>query len=163
VEVPPSTIARVVLATVLAPLAIGLAIKAFWPRLAERAAPLVSRLSMLLLVVICVPLVAGVWPAMAKAVGDGTVVSIAIIVAVAALGGHLLGGPLREERAALAMASATRHPGIALLIANSTFQDKRVSAIVILFLLVSIVVLIPYQVWLRRSAPAAAAHPAASA
>ena len=98
---------------------------------------------------------------MAKVVGDGTIIAIIIIVAVAALGGHLLGGPLREDRAALAVASATRHPGIALLIANATFQDKRVSAVLIVFLLVSSVVLIPYQIWIKRSATTAAALPTA--
>jgi BASS family bile acid:Na+ symporter len=151
VQVAPMTIARVVLATVLAPLAVGLVLRALFPKLAERAAPIISKLSLVLLVVACVPVVIVAWPAMGKAIGDGTIISIVIIVAAALAGGHLLGGPDREDRAALALAAATRHPGIAMLIANASFQDKSVAAVVLLFLLVSIVVAIPYQIWLRRS------------
>ncbi len=65
-EIRPRVIARVVLGSVLAPLAVGLAIRALWPCFAVKAAPLVSKLSLLLLIVVCIPLFIAAWPAMRR-------------------------------------------------------------------------------------------------
>jgi uncharacterized membrane protein len=62
---------------------------------------------------------------------------------------------------ALATAAATRHPGIALMVANGYQPDKRVTAMVLLYVLVSLVVVTIYQQVLKRRAKAyEAAHPA---
>ena len=152
VLIGPAPLARLVITTVLLPLAAGMAIHAIWPRLAAKAVPLLGKLSMALLVIACIPLFVGAWPAVQRVIGDGTVVAVLVIVAAALFAGHMLGGPNREDRAALAGAAATRHPGIALLIANG-FQDKGVAAVVLLFMLVGVIAMLPYQLWVKRSAP----------
>jgi BASS family bile acid:Na+ symporter len=47
-----------------------------------------------------------------------------------------------------------RHPGIALALASANDSDKPVSAAVLLALLTGLIVLVPYQLYLKRSAAA---------
>lgn len=150
-----AAVAAVVVSGVLVPLAVGLAVRRFAPDFAARAAPIVAKFSMLLLVLAVVPVLIAVWPALHALIGDGTVLAMAAVALIALAAGHLLGGPSLGDRAALAVASATRHPGIALVIANANFEDKRVSAAVLLFLLVGLLAALPYQVWIKRKARAA--------
>ena len=63
----------------------------------------------------------------------------------------LAASPDPRDRATLAMASAVRHPGIAMSIAGASFHDPRVSAAVLLFMLVGLVAAAPYTVWIKRS------------
>ena len=93
-----------------------------------------------------------VWPAIKVLIGNGTLLAMALVVAVALAAGHLLGGPELGERGALAMAAATRHPGIAIMVATAAGGDKRVSAAIVAFLLVGLIVSTPYQTWMKRRA-----------
>lgn len=142
------SIARMVLASVLLPLALGMAARAAAPKLAAALLRAVRPLSMLLLVVAFVPMLIAAWPGMASITGDGTALAIVLVVAAGLAAGHLLGGPEREDRVALALAAATRHPGIALMIAKSV-GDKHVTAAVLLFMMVGLVVALPYQIWVK--------------
>jgi BASS family bile acid:Na+ symporter len=64
--------------------------------------------------------------------------------------GHFLGGPEMENRPVLALATATRHPAIALAIANVNFPDQKQSApAVLLYLLVSAILAVPYLNWIK--------------
>jgi BASS family bile acid:Na+ symporter len=68
------------------------------------------------------------------------------------LAGHWLGGPDPDDRTALAIAASMRHPGVALAIARLNFPDEKlVPAAVLLFILVNLVVTLPYNVWRRRA------------
>jgi BASS family bile acid:Na+ symporter len=82
---------------------------------------------------------------------------MALVIVIALGGGHLLGGPDLEDRATLAIASSVRHPGIAMMLANANFADKRITAAVLLFLLVGMVVGIPYKRWIKRTSAARSA------
>ena len=62
---------------------------------------------------------------------------------------------------ALAQAAATRHPGIAAMVAHRHFDDKRVMLAVILFLLTSLIVSAIYAKWMTRRMVVHAAQPAA--
>ncbi len=128
------------------------------PAFAARAMPWLYKLSMLLVVLAFLPIIASIWPAIVQLIGNGTLVAMALVIVIALAGGHLLGGPEIEDRATLAIAASVRHPGIAMMLANANFTDKRVTAAVLLFLLVGIVVGIPYKSWIKR----ATAHPAAA-
>jgi hypothetical protein len=66
--------------------------------------------------------------------------------------GHVLGGPAEEDRTALAIACATRHVGIAMVVAASV-PGPRTAVLVAAYLLAAAVVSIPYLRW-RRRAPA---------
>jgi BASS family bile acid:Na+ symporter len=87
-------------------------------------------------------------------IGNGTVIALTAFVLVGLAVGHLLGGPAPENRRALAIATATRHPGVALLLARVNFPaEKLVVAAVLLYLLVNALLVIPYLVWARRRQP----------
>jgi len=158
VWIAPAAVAQVVFVSVLLPLGLGMAVRRLSPRFAERAAPVVSKLASLLLALAFVPILIAVWPAMGPLLGNGVALAIAAVVGTGLLAGHLLGGPDPEDRTALAVASATRHPGIALLIAKTNFPTENMAPAVLLFLIVGLVAALPYQVWSKRRA---AVRPAA--
>jgi predicted Na+-dependent transporter len=148
---PLAAVARNVALTVLVPLALGLLGRRFAPRLASKATQILPKVAMAALVAATVPIVALIWPALVALAGDGTLLVMALTAAAALAVGHLLGGPAREDRAALAVMAATRHPGIALIIASTNIDDPRVKAAIIGFLLVGMAVTAPYQLWVKRS------------
>lgn len=147
-----ATIGATVLEGVLTPLAVGLLVRQLWPDLAAKLAPWIYKLSMLLVLLAFVPIIASVWPAMMNLVGNGTLLAMNILILIALAAGHLLGGPDPTDRATLAIASSVRHPGIAMMLANANFADKRVTAAILLFLLVGLVIGTIYKAWIRRSA-----------
>jgi BASS family bile acid:Na+ symporter len=151
-DVPMGKLTTTVVVSVLLPLAIGMLLHARWPAATSVAATWVGRLAFLLVVIVVVPLLFKAWPAMMAMTGDGTVLAIALIVVAGVAGGHLLGGPELANRPVLASFAATRHPGIALMIASSSGADKRVTAIVLLFVIVALVIVAIYQQLLKRLA-----------
>lgn len=148
--VPVPALARSILIGVIGPLALGLAVRAFAPALAARIAPTIRLIAMILLVAFVAPAIVTLWPAMMSLVGNGTVVAMALVSATGLLCGHILGGPEADNRPALAIASAVRHPGTAMMIAGANFDDKAVTAAIILFLVTQILVTLPYQIWQGR-------------
>jgi BASS family bile acid:Na+ symporter len=153
-QTPMAKLVAMVLLTVLAPLAIGMLVRRFWPGFAERAAPLISRLAMLLLLALLVLLVVGAWSAMLALIGNGTILAV-VAISLAAIGaGYLMGAPDPRDQVALSTAAATRHPGIALMIGSTVSPDKHVSAMIILYVLVSFITVAVYQAVLKRRAGA---------
>lgn len=150
--IPPLAVARSVVVGVLAPLAVGVLIRRFAPAFAARAAPFVYKAAMLLVVLAVLPIIVQVWPAVARLAGDGTFVVMVLVVVIAYAAGALLGGHDAEDKAALAAAATTRHPGIALMIAKTNFDNPQIAAAIIGFMLLSLVVAIPCQILLKRMA-----------
>lgn len=148
---PIPVIASTVGTGVIIPLGLGMIIKRIAPAFAERAAPLVYKISMLLILLVFLPILMVIWPALRALIGNGTVAVMALLTAITLFGGHMLGGPAAVDRATLAVASSVRHPGIAILIANTTFDDKRVTAAVLLYLIVGLVVGTLYKQWFKRT------------
>src|SRR5262249_35798302 len=158
-HVGAGVVARVVGVTVLLPLAIGLVVRRVAPPAAERLAPRVSRVGNVLLLAGLAAVLLFMAPAIVTLVGNGTVLVIAAIVGTGLLAGHWLGGPDADDRTALAIASSTRHPGVALAIARLNFpEETRVPAAVCLFLLVNALVTLPYGTWRPRQRAARAAE-----
>jgi BASS family bile acid:Na+ symporter len=151
-SLPMGALLRTVLLGVLAPLAIGLAVRRFAPAFAERAAPILRRVAMVLLVLVVLPILIKLWPTLMSFIGNGTLFAMIAICLVGLTAGHLLGGPELPNRAALAVSSATRHPGIALMIAGINFDDKAITAAIILFMLTQVATAIPYKLWVKRQA-----------
>jgi BASS family bile acid:Na+ symporter len=143
-------VASMVLAGVLVPLAIGLIVNRVAPRFAERAWSVVYKLSMVAVVLAFLPILITAYPAMVSLVGDGALAAMAVATVISLVGGHLLGGADLCDRATLAMASSVRHPGIAIMIAGAVSAEPRVSAAILMFVLVGLVVSIPYQAWVKR-------------
>jgi BASS family bile acid:Na+ symporter len=154
VRVSAGAVAKVVLATVLVPLGLGIAVRRLRARFAERNAPIVERAGYVLLLVGLLPILVAAWPSMWAMIGNGTVLAIAAVAGFGLLAGHLLGGPEPDDRTALALASASRHPAVALLIGNLNFPGQHVGAVVLLYLLVALLVSAPYGAWRTRTATA---------
>ena len=145
--------------TVLLPLLAGLAVRRFRPGLAERMAPWVSRVAVVLLLGGSLPALVTAWPGMVSLVGNGTILAIASVVVAGLAAGHWLGGPDPGDRTALSIAASMRHPGVALAIAQGNFPEERlVSAAVLLFFLVSFIATLPYGAWRRRAHGERAGH-----
>jgi bile acid:Na+ symporter, BASS family len=150
-SIDPMAIARIVGLTALVPFALGLFIHRGKPSLALRVSPIASKVGMALLVVALVPVFIKQWPAMIGLIGDGTVLAIIAFIVVGLAAGHWLGGPDPNTRTILALATATRHPGVALIIANANLPDEKlVAPAVLLYLLVSVVASAPYVMWRKR-------------
>jgi bile acid:Na+ symporter, BASS family len=151
VHVAPGTLARIVVSSVLAPLALGMLIRRLWPALAAEASPVASAIGTLVLAVAAVVALIAVWPAISSLIGNGTLLVCVVFAIVALAIGHTLGGPNDEDRTVLALASASRHPGVAIAIGAAAFPDQKlVPAAVVLYLLASTVVAAPYAAWRKR-------------
>ena len=94
----------------------------------------------------------GTWQAILSFIGNGAVLVLGALVAVGLIAGHWLGGPVREERTVLALASGSRHPGAAIAIAHANFPDDKLLPVILLYLVVAALVSIPYVQWSRRVA-----------
>jgi BASS family bile acid:Na+ symporter len=162
-SITPMAMARLALNGVVLPLGIGIALNGIVPRHAERAAVMVSRMANILLAIVIMPVMLRAAPAIWSLVGNGTLFAIASVTIVGLAAGHLLGGPAPEDRTALALASSTRHPGIALMIGRVNSADPAVAAAVLLFVLVGLIASIPYLKWRKRQVVTAAGALAAHA
>jgi BASS family bile acid:Na+ symporter len=149
-SLPISLLARNVLLSALLPLTAGIALRACFPPVARRIAGPTGNIAMLFLALAVVSLLLDAWPAMRALARNGALAAMAAVAVIAIISGHLLGGPDARHRGALAVASATRHPGIALMIAAASDVDKSVTAAILCFLLVGSFVSAPYQLWCAR-------------
>jgi BASS family bile acid:Na+ symporter len=144
-------IASIVIGTVLLPLVLGVLVRSLWPRGAARVQSTITIVAVVMLVAALVPVLISQWPAIRSLLGDGT---LAAIVAATLLGlavGHLLGGPQSDDRTVLALATASRHPAVAVAVAAASFPDEKlVPPAVLLALLTTALATTPYVVWRKR-------------
>jgi bile acid:Na+ symporter, BASS family len=148
---PASAIASVVLISIIVPLVAGVIIRHFAPDLASRIERPISRFATLLLIVAVVPVLFIAWPAIWALVGNGIVIMLVLFTLGGVGIGHLLGGPNPDDRTVLALATGTRHPGVALAIASLNFpEEKAVMAVVLCHLVIGAIVSIPYVRWRTR-------------
>ena len=147
-------VALVVFVSILIPIAAGILVHKLAPAFCERVAKPLTSISGLGIVACIVIVWIAMAPAMWSLIGNGTVIALAAFVLVGLAIGHILGGPAPQNRTALAIASASRHPGVALILAKANFPSETlVGAAVLLYLLVNAVVAIPYLVWTKRRQP----------
>jgi BASS family bile acid:Na+ symporter len=146
-------IAHLVLMTVLAPLVAGMLVRQSTPAAALRISRPVAFIAAVALVVSILPVLYAASPAIIALVGNGTIVAIAAFVLVGLAVGHMLGGPDSHHRTVLALATATRHPGIALAIGSTNFPEQRaVLPAILLYVLLCSIFTIPYTFWRKREA-----------
>jgi len=150
-------VALLVLTSVLAPLALGIILRALFPGFAERAARALGVIGLMLLVLSILPVLIKMRPAIFLLIGNGTVIGM-VFFAIAGLAiGYLLGGPDPENRTVLGMATSTRHPAVAIAIANANFPNQVLApAAVLLYVIVGAIVSIPYAKWAGKTAMHAA-------
>lgn len=149
-SLPIGSIARFVFKSVFLPLAAGLALASLLPNRAARIARVADLIGKLLLLPIVILLLSKAAGPMLSLMGDGTLAAIVVTLTAALAAGHFLGGPDPRRSMAMATAAATRHPGIAALIAQKNFDDPRVIPAILLFLFTSMIVSAVYMALLRR-------------
>ena len=147
----PAEVAKLIGTTILLPLVVGLAVRHLAPAVAQALAPWASRLGNLVLLAVLVPVLIKAWPAIVSLVGDGAILAIGTVVAAAIVAGHALGGADADDRSTLAIASAMRHPGVAMAIATLNVpEEPRIPAAIILYVLVAAVATTIYGVVRRK-------------
>jgi BASS family bile acid:Na+ symporter len=145
------SVAFTILTTVFGPLLTGIAVRAISQTFADRIARPMAAISLALLVLSALPVMVGMAQPMWSLIGDGTLLSLGAFALVGFVVGHLLGGPGSANRPTLALASATRHPAVALGIAHINFPNQKLAApAVVLHLLVSGLLSALYITWVKR-------------
>jgi len=148
-DVPPRIdivlLLRLVALNVLLPLAVGFAVR----RLSfETSMRMVTPLMLGALGTLALALLALLLASrqgLGALAGTRTVTAIAALVVVALGIGHACGGPARKNRRVLAMATATRHPALAMARATTAFPHERIAGIAIVLMVVMAgVAAIPY-------------------
>ena len=154
--VPASQVALQMLAGVLLPFALGMGVRHVAPAAAGRIAKPIQLGATLLLVGGAAGPAIDAWRGYPALIGGGTLLALAAFTLAGLVAGHLLGGPDAEDRTLLALATATRHPGIAITLAHATAPDATLPTVaVILYLILGWIFWFPYARWTQRASRAA--------
>lgn len=150
--VSAARIGRITSIGILLPLVAGVLLRRFAPRFADSIARPAAVIGIAVLVLACIPILFLAWREIGQLIGNGTVVVIVVLAALGLAVGHYLGGPEPDDRTVLALATATRHPGIAIAVASTAMPEpKLAAAAVVLSVIVSAIATTPY-VRRRRNA-----------
>jgi BASS family bile acid:Na+ symporter len=151
--VTPLQVAGLILKTFLVPLGVGMLFRLAAPALSERVGdPLLKIASAVMALCALAALAIGFH--LVFEVGLPSLIAFAVFTLSAIVIGHLLGGPNPSDRISLAIACASRHIGLALLIAANA-RGQHALALVVAYLLASAVVSIPYVRWITKHRPPA--------
>ena len=145
-SVSPLAIALKVFLTVAMPVALGMLFRRAWPHVAARAAAPLYKGGMLLIALSFVVILAATWRVLGAFHVRGYL-AIALFVVFSLTAGHLLGGRDVEVRSLLAIQSATRNPGFALLIAHTSFPNANVAAVLVPYFVTFLLVTGAYRSW----------------
>jgi bile acid:Na+ symporter, BASS family len=136
--------------TILIPIGLGLACRAFVPAFADRVASVLATAGTLGLLVVVLFAVAAFYPALLNM--DAW--SYLVIVAVCATGlaiGHLLGPNDPGERVTLAVECGVRHPALAITIVTANFGKEMALPVLVPCVITFIAVAMLYMIWQRRA------------
>jgi predicted Na+-dependent transporter len=158
VQLSALTVAVVVAKGFLLPLGTGMIVHAIRPAWSERVAERALAVAGVALAAAGIALLLLHLDLLLE-VSLGGIVGLALVMVVSLGIGHALGGPAPGDRTALAIACATRHIGIAILVAAS-FPGPRTSVLIVAYLLAALLVSTPY---LRRRKSGALGSGAGSA
>ena len=141
-ELPATRVATVIATGFVVPLALGMVAHALAPAVSERLAEKLLAVGGAVMLACGVALLVQNFGTL-REVDPLGLVAIGIVMATALAAGHLLGGPDPDDRTVLAVACATRHIGIAVLVAAS-FPGPRTAALIVAYLMVALLVSTPY-------------------
>jgi BASS family bile acid:Na+ symporter len=150
VGIAPAVVAKIVLTLILLPLVLGLAARYVLLRVVkeetvQKAKGILSAVATILLVIGVLAILVKSLPAIASLIGNGTVIVAFVFIVVGLAVGYFLGGPDPDDRNALAVSTVSRHPGIALAIANVNFPEQKLSlAAIALYLLLNTFITLIY-------------------
>jgi len=148
-DVHLGTLTWILLRTILVPIGLGLAARAFYPALADRVGPVLGRAGNVAIAVLLVLLALAFFPTLVM--DRWSYLVVAAVTAVALGIGHLLGPANAREKTVLAIECGSRHPALALAIGSANFGADRAVPILIPCILTSAAVALVYLAWRRRS------------
>ena len=149
-ELSAADMATVLGKAFLLPLALGMLLRAVAPTLSERFADRVLAIAGVVLTLAGLTLLVTHWQLFIEVRWQGMVALVVLLLLAVAIG-HSLGGPHPDDRTALAIACATRHIGVAVIVATA-FRGPRTMVLLASYVVASAVVAIPYLQWRRRQA-----------
>jgi BASS family bile acid:Na+ symporter len=147
-ELQPMRLAVIFAQSFFLPLLLGMLLRWLLPSLAQRLSDWLMGIAGAVLTICALALLALNWEVFLQVEGPG-MLALAVLMIIALAIGHLLGGPNEGDRTILAVACATRHLGIAILIAAS-LPGARTALLIAVYIVTAAVVSIPYLRW-RRS------------
>ena len=124
-------------AVLVAPILVGMAVRDRSPRLADRAAPTLLRianlalLGALLVIVVLEP--GAILRVLVSLLGTGTLLVLVVFILGSIGIGWLVGGPTDEDRRILALATAARNVGISLFLATAAFPGSDAESSIVAF------------------------------
>jgi predicted Na+-dependent transporter len=130
------------------PLLAGMVVRWLLPGLAARIGGRLVGLAGLVLALAALVLLAVNWHVALEVDWRG-VAALAMLILMALVAGHLVGGPKEEDRTALAVACATRHIGVAVVVATS-LPGARVAVVISVYIAISVALTVPYMRWRRK-------------
>lgn len=156
-EAPLEVLAPQLLGLVLLPLAVGMLLQRLLPGLVARVRGPMRRIAGLALWAALLVTLVLLFPAILRVSTIPTLAAMAIFIAAGLAIGHVMGGPDREHAIVLAIATASRNPGIAIGIAAANFPAEDFVATMVLYGILVGLVTKPYVRWQARRAPEAGA------
>lgn len=129
------------------PLLAGMAVRRFIPKFAAWTGGRVVGLAGLAMTLAAVALLAVNWHVVLEVKWQG-IAALALLILIALVIGHLVGGPKEENRSALAVACATRHIGVAVVVATS-LPGARMAVVISIYIAISVAITLPYTRWRR--------------
>lgn len=155
-EIHPLAVAGQVGASILVPIIAGIIIRWLFPALAEHAAGPLENLSNITLVLAVILVLLFTYHQLWM-LDIRSYVTIALTIAGALIAGHLMAAGRQEEQTTLALESATRNVGLALLIASTFAPLANALPVLVPYLLTSAAIGLIYVRYqksaLRRSSP----------
>ena len=152
--VTPFEVASQIARVTFLPVIIGLLLRHFAPRLVAVISKPLTVLAnvLLLLMVFGLIVVLAIAPELREnlLLGGPATAAILIMAAAALIIGHLLGGPRRDQRAGLAIASIARNVGLAIFIVGLSEGGEQMMFTLLVYMLLGAAVAIPYSVWIKR-------------
>ncbi|MCP4972831.1 MAG: transporter [Prochlorococcus sp.] len=157
-DIKPMHVAMNVGQVQILPLFLGLFLRRWLPAWAERAEVVFNKLANVLLLLVLVVILVKAFPLLIPFAGKNLLALgfMAFMVIASLLIGYLLAGPDPKERTTVSLVTSMRNPGLALLFAQINapqMLDLKLS--IVSYLLVTIVVSIPFLNWRKRLAMAA--------
>ncbi len=147
-------VARQIAQVTFLPVIIGLSLQQLAPSLAEvlrRPVSVLASILSILLLLVLILLLALVPKLRALLNVDGQLAMAILFMVVISLAiGHLLGGPRRDQRSALATACIARNVGLALFIAELSNYGQHLIPTILTYMILGGLLAVPYAVWSRR-------------
>jgi predicted Na+-dependent transporter len=163
-HIEPQQVAQQIISVQFLPLGLALLVRRWRPDLASRLEAPIEKLAGLLLMLLIVAVLIKTYPLLAGYIpANGPALLVMVLVVLGSLVlGYALGGPGKRDRVTGSLLTSMRNPGLALLFASLYAPTpERVKVGILCFLLIRVVLSIPFLRWLR-SEPASDSSSAAA-